>query len=340
MSPEEIRLIVVLYLSAILPLGLIPWLQHRGAIPCWSMKVYVVAFLVCAVGWEIWFTYGLLGGEPVTDRRAEILNTWIPLNLNWLLNSLGDAGSVCMLGLFWMWLFFHRNNRVFCRWHWGAFSALLFWCVGQNMLVEMFLYHDQLSVGKTVSWAPLVPTGPWFNPTLFEFHGRAITLQNQVCWVLMSPLLYGLALWFSSRSQSVRVVSAQERFDNIDFDPRTMTREHRINVAEYTCPDCDYRIGFNTHDFFSTDVNDALTDRAKRQADKVRPIDTGNGESFLEFSCPRCKLSVRVVYLENEFAMGCYNYRLISVVEIPTTGDSSSVDLVSFEEQIGSGAES
>jgi hypothetical protein len=56
--------------------------------------------------------------------------------------------------------------------------------------VEMFLYHDQLAEGKPLSWAPLAPTGPWFNPVLFEFRDRTITLQGQIPWLLMGPLLY------------------------------------------------------------------------------------------------------------------------------------------------------
>ncbi len=47
------------------------------------------------IGWEIWFTYGLINGESVIERRADVLNQWIPLHLNWILNSLADAG-VCL----------------------------------------------------------------------------------------------------------------------------------------------------------------------------------------------------------------------------------------------------
>ena len=321
MSPEQIRLVVVLYVCAIVPLGLIPWLQYRRIIPAWSIIVYGLAFLMCAGGWEIWFTYGLLDGDPVTVRRAAVLNEWIPINVNWLLNSLGDSGAVCMLGLYWMWLVCGRNPQVFRRWHWGGFLVLLVWCVGQNMLVEMYLYHDQLAVGKTVSWAPLVPTGPWFNPTLFEFHDRTITFQNQVCWVLMPPLLYGLVLFMANRTGNAangpRVIEATERFDNVDFDPRTETREHRINVAEYACPECAYRVRFNTHDFFRTEPSDAFSDEQKKLADTLRPLDLNKDEEYFEFLCPQCEMPVRVIFWPNrEFAMGCYTYQLVSVVEL------------------------
>jgi hypothetical protein len=74
-----------------------------------------------------------------------------------------------------------RSQRgVFRHWHWGAFALLLIWFIGQNVFVEMFLYRDQLAVGKPLSWAPLAATGPWFNPTLFAFRDRTITLQGEV----------------------------------------------------------------------------------------------------------------------------------------------------------------
>jgi len=54
----------------------------------------------------------------------------------------------------------------------------------------MFLYHDQLAVGKSLSWAPLSPAGQWFNPILWEFQGRSIMLASQLPWLLLTPLVY------------------------------------------------------------------------------------------------------------------------------------------------------
>ena len=67
---------------------------------------------------------------------------------------------------------------------------MLGWFVDQNVLVEMFVYHDQLAEGKALSWTPLAPLGSWLNSTLFEVHGRTITLQEQVLWLIMGPLFY------------------------------------------------------------------------------------------------------------------------------------------------------
>jgi len=199
LTAEHVRVIAVVYLSSLIPLLLVPVLHRRKRIPDWVLPVYVASFVVCAVGWELWFTYGWVAGDPVDVRRAAPLNAAIPIHLNWLLNSLADAGSICLLGLALVSRCFGDPASVFGRWHWGAFFVLLAWFLAQNVFVEMFLYHDQLAEGKPLSWAPLAPTGPWLNPTLFEFNGRTITLQGQVPWLLMTPLFCGALIAYFRR---------------------------------------------------------------------------------------------------------------------------------------------
>jgi hypothetical protein len=180
----------------------VPALHLKQRIPGWVLPVYGACFVACAIGWELWFTYGWVAGDPVDLRRAQVLSAAIPINLNWFLNALADAGSVCLVGLVLVWRFFGDPALVFLRWHWGAFLLLLVWFLGQNVFVEMFLYHDQLAEGKPLSWAPLAPTGPWFNPTLFEFNGRTITLQGQLPWLFMTPLFCrGLELFFRAKAR-------------------------------------------------------------------------------------------------------------------------------------------
>ena len=176
---EQLRLIIVVYTSSLVPLILIPCLTLKKVIPSWVPIVYIGSFLLCAIGWELWFTYGWIGGVNVDLRREPILSTLIPIHINWLLNSLADAGTICLGGLFITWKLMKKNSRIFFKWHWATFSCLLFIFVFQNILVEMFLYHDQLSVGKPLSWAPLTPLGPWFNPVLFTFNNRSISFQSQ-----------------------------------------------------------------------------------------------------------------------------------------------------------------
>ena len=67
--------------------------------------------------------------------------------------------------------------------------------LAQNVWVELFLYHGQLAAEHRMSWAPLAPTGPWWNPTLIEVAGRPVRLQTQLPWILMTPIFYALSIW-------------------------------------------------------------------------------------------------------------------------------------------------
>ena len=192
MTLEELRVITIVYVSALAPL--IIYFYKRDRIPLWVPSIYIGSFLLCSLGWELWFTYGWIDGDPVDIRRSEALNQWIPLHINWLLNSMADAGTISLGGLWLMWKFSGKNNQVFQVWNWSAFSILFIWCITQNIFVELFLYHDQLSEGKSLSWAPLAPTGQFFNPLLFEFNERSVMLQTQLPWLIISPILYIAAI--------------------------------------------------------------------------------------------------------------------------------------------------
>jgi hypothetical protein len=188
MSFEEIRVITIVYLAVLLPLVI--YFTNKSKIPSWIPSFYIVSIVVCALGWELWFTYGWLDGDAVNIRRSEALNTWLPKNINWLMNSIGDAGAVLCGGVWLMWITHKKDPIVFKKWKWSAFSIFLIWCIGQNILVEMFVYHDQLADDKLLSWAPLSPFGPYFNPILFEFNDRSIMLQSQMPWLILPWFFY------------------------------------------------------------------------------------------------------------------------------------------------------
>ena len=198
MTLEELRVITIVYVSALAPL--IIYFYKKDRIPLWVPSIYIGSFLLCSLGWELWFTYGWIDGDPVNIRRSEALNQWIPLHINWLLNSMADAGTISLGGLWLMWKFSGKNNQVFQAWNWSAFSILFIWCITQNIFVELFLYHDQLSEGKPLSWAPLAPTGQFFNPLLFEFNERSVMLQTQLPWLIISPILYIAAITMARKS--------------------------------------------------------------------------------------------------------------------------------------------
>ncbi len=188
MSFEELRVITIVYISAILPIVL--YLKNKSQLPSWVSTIYLGAFLVCAFGWELWFTYGWVDGDSVIVRRSDALNNWLPIHINWLMNSLADAGTVTLGGIWLMWRYSGKDFLIFSYWNWRSFLILMVWCISQNIFVEMFLYHDQLSIGKDLSWAPLSPLGPYFNPILFEYNGRSLMLQSQIPWIILPALIY------------------------------------------------------------------------------------------------------------------------------------------------------
>ena len=194
LSGQQIVTVAIVYSTSILPLLILAVLYAVGKLPRWVAAVYLFSFLVCAVGWEIWFTFGLWGGAPVNGRRPQAMNLAIPQYANWALNSLADAAVICLVGLFLVWLIYGRSPTPFRGWRWGAFIVLLLWFVLQNLCVELFIYQAQLALGYKLSWAPLAPTGPWWNPTLFSAYGRTVQLQTQIPWILMAPIFYFIVL--------------------------------------------------------------------------------------------------------------------------------------------------
>ena len=197
MSFEEIRVITIVYISALLPIYLV--IKNKSDLPDWVPSIYIGAFIVCALGWELWFTYGWIDGDSVNIRRSENLNQWLPIHINWLMNSLADAGTITLGGLWLMWMNAKKDYKVFTYWNWSAFSVFMLWCISQNILVEMFLYHDQLSEGKDLSWAPLSPAGPYFNPILFEFNDRSLMLQTQIPWLLLPAFIYKAVIFMNKK---------------------------------------------------------------------------------------------------------------------------------------------
>ena len=202
MSYEEFRVILVVYISAVLPIFI--YLKNKSNLPFWVPTIYLSSFIVCAIGWELWFTYGWIDGDSVSIRRSEALNYWLPIHINWLMNSLADAGTITLGGLWLMWRFTGKNLNIFTYWNWKAFLIFMVWCIAQNILVEIFLYHDQLSIGKDLSWAPLSPLGPYINPLLLEFNNRSLMLQTQIPWIILPALIYKTVIYLNKKGSHVK----------------------------------------------------------------------------------------------------------------------------------------
>jgi len=194
LSSAQQSTVISLYLFSVFPAAIVIALYLAGKFPRWLMATYIGTFIACAIGWELWISYGLAGGMDVISRRPDVMNSVIPLHINWLLNSLGDAGPVGLSGALLVWLAYGRKNTAFTQWRWGAFSILLTWFIAQNLYVELYMYQAQLAEGLPISWAPLMPTGTWYNPVVFTLDGRIAQLQTQLPWLLMTPIYYALLL--------------------------------------------------------------------------------------------------------------------------------------------------
>lgn len=194
LSHEQSATVITVYLSSVLPALIILVLFLLGKFPRWLFMLTLATFAVCALGWELWLTYGLVDGLDVDSRRPAALIAAIPMHINWILNSLADATAIGLTGVLLVWLFYGRSNAAFREWRWGAFGVLLLWFVGQNLFVELYIYQQQLAEGLRLSWAPLIPTGPWYNPVVLDLDGRSVQLQTQLPWLLMTPLYYWLLI--------------------------------------------------------------------------------------------------------------------------------------------------
>jgi len=194
MSYEELRIVIAVYVSALLPVYILFLKLKDHPLQKWLKSIYVFSFLTCASSWELWFTYGWVNGDSVSNRRSDLLNTMIPQDINWILNSMADAGAISIGGIVLIWLIFKKQIHFFESWNWKYFTGLLIFTLSQNIFVELFLYFDQLSIGKQISWAPFSPLGNSLNPLLYSYNERSIMLQTQIPWLIMTPVLYGYAI--------------------------------------------------------------------------------------------------------------------------------------------------
>ena len=78
MSHEELRVVVVVYLSALLPVYILLFRVKNHFLQKWFKSIYIFSLTFCAISWELWFTYGWVNGDSVNNRRSDFLNTMIP----------------------------------------------------------------------------------------------------------------------------------------------------------------------------------------------------------------------------------------------------------------------
>ena len=82
MSLIELRVISIVYISAFVPILILIYQHKKNNLEPYWIRIYLFSFFACAVGWEIWFSYGLAFGDSVDIRRSDVLNTFIPMHIN------------------------------------------------------------------------------------------------------------------------------------------------------------------------------------------------------------------------------------------------------------------
>ena len=190
----ELRRVLVVYSAALAPIILSLYLIYKNKMEKWISLTLISTFLIAAFGWELWINYGVLNGEEVNLRRSEALSCAIPMNINWIVNSLGDTGIVWFGIILVGWIL--RNSKNFDKFYWSVFLILFAWFMFQNILVEIIIYHHQVGGNTLLSWAPMMPLGSWFNPKLQVIGDRTVALQTQSAWIIGSFVFYYLSIYF------------------------------------------------------------------------------------------------------------------------------------------------
>ena len=190
----EVRRVLVVYSAALAPIILSLYLIYKNKMEKWISLTLISTFLIAAFGWELWINYGVLNGQEVNLRRSEALSCAIPMNINWIVNSLGDTGIVWFGIILVGWIL--RNSKNFDKFYWSVFLILFAWFMFQNILVEIIIYHHQVGGNTLLSWAPMMPLGSRFNPKLQVIGDRTVALQTQSAWIIGSFLFYYLSIYF------------------------------------------------------------------------------------------------------------------------------------------------
>jgi hypothetical protein len=195
----EWRRTLVVYLSAMAPIILALYLIYKNQMKKWIAFTLLSSFLIAALGWEIWVNFGLVDGDPVNLRRSDAMTCAIPMEINWLVNSLADTGIVWFAIILVYWIF-PKRALEYEKFYLIFLFTFFTWFMGQNFLVEAVIYHNQVGGDAEISWAPLMPFGPYFNPTLINFGERDITLQSQSAWIIGTIVFYSISVYFYKKT--------------------------------------------------------------------------------------------------------------------------------------------
>jgi len=164
----------------------------------WIAKIWLICFCIASLGFELWFTFALVGGDSLDERREnEEIDELIPSQIYWVINASTDGGF-CMLAVLILACVrkIPTMDDVFERLRWVAIVPLYIIFITQAIVLP-----HRWAPGK-LSWAPLSPFVEALNPYLFTMYGNhSITLSRLCPWLFMAPISYGVTLWILSRKR-------------------------------------------------------------------------------------------------------------------------------------------
>jgi len=162
------------------------------AIPTRIIKVYVFNFLLCLFGWEMWMTYGLLGGDSEQKRLATTTNPIVNMTIMTAGDGLiGVLQAEATLKAF--------GPEVFKKWDWRAFALIFAIGIVQNIAVTVIL-RKRLEAGK-LSLAPMMPIRPPDN--LAKYGLSTNVLQSQEGWILQPFIFYAILIRFHGQLMDI-----------------------------------------------------------------------------------------------------------------------------------------
>lgn len=155
-------MLLIEYAGAFLLPALLPWLIGWHLLPCWVASSWVAGTLLCSVLWEIFVTFGLAGGLPVSKREPARYPILGGETMNWLLMSALDSSVVLhalMMGSAVL-LCEPHDASIFHQWRFDVTSVM--WVAGyaQGVLVALFHRHvnqknkQPTLSGDNLSWFP------------------------------------------------------------------------------------------------------------------------------------------------------------------------------------------
>ena len=112
---------------------------------------------------------------------------------------------------------------------------------------------------------------------------------------------------------SFKVIEAKERFSELDIGAG-----QEADRTSFRCGNCSTVNNFTQKVFEQALFEDSsiLSQERVESINGARKFERDNWEEFFDFKCSGCNNPVRVIYVPNEFRMGCHYYQLKQVIEV------------------------